>query len=302
MHGRVQHGGGLLRAAGELQRVPRGVVHLPGRRGLRDDLTPSLSGTNIRCEDLVAYIGDVSACSATTFPSNEEGLAEGCFDYNTYCKCAANTWACNNSACSYTAPCTTDSRRPCRRVPQRDANEPRPQRDVQPLRERDHRLVPGRLRDRHRIAPAPSRSAPATRAARLDAGGADCSCNQSACYFKCSKDIDCASGSTCDATTSLCKQSGCMTSADCVQSTGNPRAQCNANACQIPCANDVAQVHLHERLVRSAEHHLLERRLQGRRVQLRRQLHQQRPRLLRDGHFDPVHVRRHQLTTRTERE
>src|ERR1035438_10391710 len=71
------------------------------------------------------------------------------------------------------------------------------------------------------------------------AGTGDCTCYQSACYFKCTKDIDCASGSTCDTTTSLCKKSGCTTAGDCVQSTGNPLAQCNAGACQIACTNDV---------------------------------------------------------------
>ncbi|HEY5145405.1 MAG TPA: hypothetical protein VII82_01495 [Polyangiaceae bacterium] len=202
-----------------------------------ETIHPSLFGTNIRCEDLAAYIGDLSACSATTFPSNEEGLAEGCFDYNTYCKCAPNTWACNNNTCSYTAPCTTNSTTVggC-------PSETRTNRSLSPTCNISGNATTGSCQAGCATAADCSGTFPlgsGHACSQADAGGADCTCYQSACYFKCSKDIDCASGSTCDVATSLCKQSGCTTSADCVQSTSNPRAQCNASACQIACANDV---------------------------------------------------------------
>jgi hypothetical protein len=199
---------------------------------------PSLSGANLRCEDLLAYIGgDASICNQTTFPNNEQSLAEGCFDYTTYCKCAANTWACTNNACSYTAPCSNAAGSA--------ANCPSETRTGRALGATCNVAGAGATgtcqagcttaADCSDTFPSGSGHA----CSQADAGGGNCTCYQSACYFKCTKDVDCASGSTCDTTTSLCKKSGCMTTADCVQSTSNPRAQCNAGACQIPCGNDV---------------------------------------------------------------
>jgi hypothetical protein len=210
----------------------------PADGGFGETIHPELSGSSLRCQDLLAFIGgDASICNQATFPSNEESLAEGCFDYQTYCTCAANTWACNNNACSYTAPCTTNSVTAggC-------PSETRTGRALGATCNLAGAATTGTCQAGCTTAADcagtfPSGSGHACSAA--DAGTGDCTCYQSACYFKCSKDIDCASGSTCDATTSLCKAAGCATAADCVESTGNPLAQCNAGACQIGCTNDV---------------------------------------------------------------
>ena len=72
-----------------------------------------------------------------------------------------------------------------------------------------------------------------------DAGaGTNCTCYQSACYFKCARDLDCAAGNVCDPTTHLCKPAGCTGDPDCIQSLGNPRATCTGGTCQIKCDND----------------------------------------------------------------
>jgi hypothetical protein len=200
----------------------------------------SLFTGSVRCEDLLAYIGgNTSACSATTTIANYPSLGAGCFYYQTYCAAcmASNPWACTANKCSYAAPCTTStvSVGGC------------------PSETRTARA----LSTTCNIAPAaasgtcsagcsttadcdgkiPSGSGHACSAA--DAGGENCTCYQSACYFKCSKDIDCASGYACDATTSLCKTAGCTTDQNCITSTGNPRATCAAGQCQIQCQSDV---------------------------------------------------------------
>jgi hypothetical protein len=195
-------------------------------------------GSSVRCEDLLAFVGgDATVCNATTFSFNQEGLAEGCFYYDTYCKCAANTWACNNNACSYTAPCTTSSTTAggC-------PSEARTGRALGSTCNMPVGAAAGTCQAGCATSADCSNTFPTGsghECSQSDAGAGDCTCYQSACYFKCTKDIDCASGSTCDTTTSLCKKSGCATTADCVQSTGNPLAQCNAGACQIACTNDV---------------------------------------------------------------
>jgi hypothetical protein len=196
---------------------------------------PSVSGPGLRCEDILSYIGDTSQCSAATF--SNQSLAQACFDYKTFCNCAQNTWTCTNNQCVYSATCTTgfETATGC-------PSETRAGRALSTTCSVPTGSTTGACSAGCAVASDcadkfPSGASHACSAA--DGGAGDCTCYQSACYFKCTKDLDCASGSTCDTTTNLCKKSACMTNADCVQSTGNPQAQCNMGSCRVACSTDV---------------------------------------------------------------
>ena len=68
--------------------------------------------------------------------------------------------------------------------------------------------------------------------------GGDCACYLSACYLKCSKDLDCQSGYSCDAAKKVCVPSPCTNDGECFSRLGKARAKCLSGACEIPCTND----------------------------------------------------------------
>jgi hypothetical protein len=198
-------------------------------------LHPTVEGPGVRCEDILSYIVDPTLCSAATIAGGD--LAQACFDYNTYCKCGANTWSCTSNQCVYAASCSTSIS-----TVQACPSETRTGRGLSSTCNVPSGSTTGSCQAGCAAAADCSGKFPtgASHACNVtDAGAGDCTCYQSACYFKCSKDLDCASGSTCDATTSLCKKAGCSSNADCVQSTANPQAQCNMGACQVACKTDV---------------------------------------------------------------
>lgn len=197
---------------------------------------PGLSANNVRCEDILAFLGGSTAACSDPTATVYNGVSEGCFFYDTYCKCAPNTWSCTNNTCAYTTPCTVSSTSigGC-------PSETRAARGLSSTCS----IVGGATTGTCQAGCAtaadcsgkfPSGTGHACSAA--DAGSPNCTCYQSACYFKCSRDVDCASGSTCDPATSLCKASGCTTDANCIQASGNPRGKCVSGACQTQCAND----------------------------------------------------------------
>jgi hypothetical protein len=203
---------------------------------------PAVFLSNTRCQDLLAYLGgDTMECGKTTFAGTQPGLAQACFLYATYCQCAASTWTCTNNQCAYAAPC-----------------------EVPAIGSLTSSQCPAQTRTKTGLSTTCSVVAPATTGTCLagcatasdcigkvpamtshlcsgtDAGtNTNCTCYQSACYFACTRDIDCAGGSTCDATTHLCKAAGCTTNSDCVRSLNNPRGQCVAGVCALTCSTDI---------------------------------------------------------------
>ena len=204
---------------------------------------PTLEGEGVRCQDLLAYLGgDATICSAASFPTElQSELARGCSIYAAYCQCAANTWTCTNNMCVYSAPCTTATSTSA------SASQ-----------------CPGETRTGRALGTTCNASAPggtgtcqaagctadsdcngtypsgAERACNQpDGGTGDCICYQSACYFSCSQDTDCAAGSTCDTTTQLCASAGCSTNDDCILTTGSPLAQCSNKQCHVACQTDI---------------------------------------------------------------
>jgi hypothetical protein len=206
---------------------------------------PGLSTSNVRCEDLLGFIGgDATICSnPANFNVDTETLAEGCFLYNTYCgSCGASgPWACTNNQCVYTAACTQAGT--VAALASTCPSETRTGRGLSTTCTVAAGATMGSCQagcaaDADCAGKVPTGSNHTCSAADAGAGGTNCTCYQSSCYFKCAGDLDCASGNTCDGATHLCKAAGCMADADCVQSLGNPRAKCVTNACQVACDND----------------------------------------------------------------
>ena len=205
---------------------------------------PGLTQTNVRCEDLLAFLGgDATICAnPANFTSLTQSLAQGCFYYNAYCgSCGASgPWACTNSQCVYTAPCTPTGT--VASMATACPSETRTGRGLSitctvPAGATMGSCQAGCAMDSDCAGKIPPGSNHTCSAA--DAGaGTNCTCYQSACYFKCARDLDCAAGNVCDPTTHLCKPAGCTGDPDCIQSLGNPRATCTGGTCQIKCDND----------------------------------------------------------------
>jgi hypothetical protein len=210
---------------------------------------PSTFG--IRCEDVLGYIGgDATICAgAANFANYQPGLAQGCFLYNTYCgSCGAGgPWACTNNQCVYTAPCTAQGTTLQLTVPEMVTACPSATRSGRSLTPATCNVPVGATngtcaagcsmaQDCAGKTPAQSNNHVCSPA---DGGtGTNCICYQAACYFPCKGDLDCAAGSSCDATTHLCKSTGCTADSDCVLSTSNANAKCISSACEIQCTKD----------------------------------------------------------------
>jgi hypothetical protein len=187
------------------------------------------------CQDLLTVLGgDATVCNtldggpgATFYTSYTK---QACFDYQAYCTCAANTWACTNSHCQYMAPCSqnssTGSLGGCPTYTR--SGESGGTCNLMTSSCQPASCAPGSDCDGKAVADTPGATC----------AGGDCTCAQAGCYLKCAKDLDCRAGYTCDTTTSLCAQAKCTTNSNCVTQTGDVRAQCSAGACKIPCTTD----------------------------------------------------------------
>jgi hypothetical protein len=183
------------------------------------------------CQDILQLVlgGDTSVCAAGRDAGSTVGI--GCFYYQTYCQCAPNTWACNGGTCAYTAPCSSSL-----------ANEPGG--------------CPSLSRARAQL---PTACDPTTNKCQVttgscasatecnDAGvadipatcrGGDCTCYQSGCYIKCTRDLDCQGGYSCDMTRNLCVQGSCTKDQECATQLNNVRAKCQNGTCRVACATD----------------------------------------------------------------
>jgi hypothetical protein len=226
-----------------------GVFLAHGAGGKTGIQANELLAQNLRCEDLLAFIGgDASICanSASFIAGDQDGLASGCFVYNTYCgSCGANgPWACTGGQCSYTAPCTTTA----------GGTETAALINACPTASRlrtgfsstcaspdggaGGTCTAGCMADTDCAGKIPSDSTHAC--GTPDAGGANCVCYQptSQCYFKCGSDLDCAAGKSCDAATHLCKTQPCTTDPDCIVSLHNAMGKCTMGTCTVACTKD----------------------------------------------------------------
>ena len=197
-----------------------------------------LPQSNIRCEDLLDYLGGSTAVCVGATSTSE--VAQGCFLYDAYCSCMTNNpWSCTNNQCVYSAPCTTNGATlgGC-------PSETRTARGLSTTCSNSgNGAATGTCSSGCTVDSDCDGKYPPTGGnhycGQADAGGENCTCNQSACYFKCSKDLDCAAGYSCDSATSLCKQTPCTTDQNCILTTGKPQARCMAGQCQVQCQSDI---------------------------------------------------------------
>jgi hypothetical protein len=185
------------------------------------------------CQDvLTALGGSASVCTTGPQPSQKEA----CFYYETYCSCAAGTWACSTShQCQYTAPCTTPTTNTLGGCPTQNRVGPSGETTC---------TIPTGSPTGSCIPPANcTTAADCNGKAVTDVSGAtctggNCTCYNSGCYLTCQGNIDCAAGSTCDTTTNLCKTAACATNADCFATEDTTLAQCVSGVCKVPCTTD----------------------------------------------------------------
>jgi hypothetical protein len=185
------------------------------------------------CQDIFVGLlgGNASICAtaaANTTPSN------ACFFYLTYCNCASNTWTCNAGRCAYAAPCS-----PGAGVSQ-VGGCPSLTRSGAPLNVACNSTTNMCGSGVGSCSTDPSCDGqPVIDRGGVTCRGGDCACAAGACYLKCTKDLDCQNGYSCDATKLLCVPSGCTNDAECFSQLGMARAKCNAGACGIPCTVDL---------------------------------------------------------------
>jgi hypothetical protein len=224
--------------------VDGGAYIAHGKNGATGNLASYLLVENIRCQDLLAFIGgDTTNCANTANLEEPDGLASACFLYNTYCgSCGANgPWACNSGQCVYAAPCTStgtaveilENACPSASRLRSGFNTTCASSDGGA----GGTCSSGCLVDTDCAGKVPSDSI--ATCASGDAGS-NCICYQKACYFSCATDLDCAAGKSCDSSTHLCKSTGCAADADCVQTLRNPMAKCATatGTCSVSCTKD----------------------------------------------------------------
>jgi hypothetical protein len=228
--------GGQCNAASDCCELPVGLsVDLTNDAGIFSSVLSVHS-----CQDVLTALNGTSATclggSLNTFQKT------ACFYYETYCNCAAGTWACSTShVCQYQAGCTESLSNTVGGCP----SENRIGTALSTL----CTIPSGQTSGTCGPPPTCTTASDCNGKAVTDTAGAvctngDCTCytptgtGQAGCYLTCQGNLDCPGGYTCDSATSLCKAAGCAMSADCVTSTGNTTAVCVSGACKIPCSTD----------------------------------------------------------------
>jgi hypothetical protein len=198
----------------------------------------SLSVEVKSCEDVTAAIAANAVDCSAALTAGTLG-ARLCFADATYCSgCSAATWKCTDNACVYDVACTVaagfDSPKGC------------------PTYSRLSRALPscnttGLKCTGPTAVKACTTDASCVGLAVVDSpldtcsdGECTCYAGDHECYRKCSRDLDCAPGKSCDKTSNVCVPSPtCTLDEQCVVSTGNINYKCNsAGTCALSCASD----------------------------------------------------------------
>ena len=184
------------------------------------------------CEDILLVMlgGDASICASQPAPGTS--TATGCFYYQTYCNCAANTWTCASARCVYTAPCQATIANTLGGCPLLTRTRTTLNTTCDMPGNHCHTASSTCTTDTDCDGLLVSDEVSVT------CRGGDCACYMSACYLKCAKDLDCAGGYACDASTKLCVPAPCSNDGECFSRLGKARAACKSGACVIPCSVD----------------------------------------------------------------
>lgn len=219
------------------------------------------------CADVLTYLpgGYVTNCTGATAPtatSNGTPTTVACFLYKTYCDAATSAalWTCepstspagNGNRCVFTGGCSqavTDDFDGCPSETRFGTGLPAGESGI-------CSVTTGSGKCTGPAGPAPTGCATnadcgtmglATRdTGHICTTANECVCvvSTGACYVKCASTDDCAVDKVCSttgATANLCVAApGCVTNADCIESSHNATAICTTatGTCSIPCTND----------------------------------------------------------------
>jgi hypothetical protein len=184
------------------------------------------------CEDILLVLLGGSTAVCATHPAPGTSTANACFFYQTYCSCAATTWACSSGRCVYTESCQATFANTLGGCPSFSRTRSTLNTTCQ---------IPGNKCEAASSAcsvDADCNGQRVTDEFGVTCRGGDCACFVSACYLKCAKDLDCQNGYSCDATKKLCVPSPCSSDAQCFSQLGKARAACRRGVCGIPCTVD----------------------------------------------------------------
>jgi hypothetical protein len=184
------------------------------------------------CTDLAKVLDGVDCAGS---PGS---FAEQCFIQAAYCNCSKTAWKCNEGTCEYAAPCqnsglTTNGCATASRT--------------------DKTLI-STCNDGHcqaaAVTPVCTADADCDGKTVADDVGdtcspGECTCYKSAglCYRKCSSDLNCEAGKTCDTKSHLCMPAPeCTDGTDdvaCQSIKQNVNAACQNGTCVVTCDNDL---------------------------------------------------------------
>ncbi|MEO8905251.1 MAG: hypothetical protein ABI488_22405 [Polyangiaceae bacterium] len=201
----------------------------------------ALSASIKSCKDIDDAIttGTID-CTLAVLPS--VAAQNLCFDKATYCSgCSATTWACTNNTCVYKPACVVvagnDAPTGC------------------PTYSRIRSLAGLTCNADTKKCEGPTAAVACTTDAScatkpvfdravgtMDVCSAgECTCYQATheCYRKCARDIECATGSTCDTKSHVCVASGtCSADSECAVLHNSLDWKCNEGSCARSCAGD----------------------------------------------------------------
>jgi hypothetical protein len=215
---------GECTAAKDCCELPTGVI-------ISDPVNSSFVAVS-SCADIVQVMlaGDPSVCDAATPPPAKD---PACFYYKTYCECAANTWACTDNHCAYTAPCSKDGNVLKGCPTQTRTGNPTASSTCDTTAKKCQPVATGCAK------PADCDTKPVFDDQTDTCQKDECTCVQTRCYRKCDEDLDCPARFTCDTKQTVCTPApACTDSNFCATSLGDVRAQCQDGKCVLPCSSD----------------------------------------------------------------
>jgi len=191
------------------------------------------------CEDVTAAIAlNAVDCSVALAPSTLG--ARLCGADADYCSgCTATTWKCTDNACVYNVACTVaagmDNVKGCPTYTRLGNTSPAC--NTKALKCTGNAIA----------AVGCTTDASCTGVVVADSEGIDtcsdgeCTCYTATrgCYRKCERDIECATGKTCDTTTNVCVPSDtCTTDTQCALAHDDIDFKCNKGTCAQSCTTD----------------------------------------------------------------
>jgi hypothetical protein len=194
-----------------------------------------------QCADLTTIINGQTCPSA----GDTSLLGQACFLNATYCGTCGTSWTCTANQCIFTAACN-----------QSNVATPAGVGGCAEFSRLGHPLTET-CNPTTSTCTTPTSTTGCTQATdctnesyvaftgatagicKAPGGSGDCVCQNTFCYLACSKDLDCATGYTCDTTSRLCKPVGaCTSNAQCVTTTGDVLSTCVSGKCTEPCTSD----------------------------------------------------------------